>query len=452
MGNGRGYGHSHPWISFTVDLRPAAVRVWSLLGQAVAGCRQIAEAALPPLDAAEMYRLYLSRGARASTAIEGNTLSEAQVRARLDGQLELPLSQEYLGREVDNILDACECIWQEIRGGQVPQLSPDLLADFNRRVLAGLEEHLDEGVVAGEIPRHRVAVAGYQGAPRGDCAYLLTRMCTWLEQGPAATAFAHASDNRIAGGLFAGDPGASLSPWIHPFGDGNGRTARLLEFMLLARSGVAAPTAHLLSNHYNQTRTEYYRQLDRSSRANAGRGDPLEFLCYALQGFVDGVREQCAYIGRIQLAIAWEHLVYETFHAEPPTAANARRRMLVLALGAAEHPVPKSEIPELTPPLARAYATKTAKTLTATSTGCAPATSCTAPLRATGRAWNGCTASSRHRPAVARATRCPTAILFVQRAPSNRFLDRREGHAEGAYRRAPYPCTSFCTSRTCSGR
>ena len=364
MGNGRGYEHSHPWISFTVDLRPAAVRVWSLLGQAVAGCRQIAETALPPLAAAEMYRLYLSRGARATTAIEGNTLSEAQVRARLDGQLELPLSQEYLGREVDNVLDACERIWQEISGGQAPQLSPDLLADYNRRVLAGLEEHLDEGVVAGEIQRHRVAVAGYQGAPRGDCAYLLTRMCAWLEQEPASAAFAHVPDDRIAGGLLQAILAHLYLALIHPFGDGNGRTARLVEFMLLARSGVPAPTAHLLSNHYNQTRTEYYRQLDRSSRANAGRGDPLEFLCYALQGFVDGVHEQCAYVGRIQLAIAWEHLVYETFHAEPPTGANARRRTLVLALGAAEHPVSKSKIPELTPALARAYATKTAKTLT----------------------------------------------------------------------------------------
>ena len=310
------------------------------------------------------FTFYLSRGARATTAIEGNTLSEAQVRARLDGQLDLPLSQEYLGREVDNILDACERIWQEIRGGQVPQLSPDLLADFNRRVLAGLEEHLDEGVVAGEIPCHRVAVAGYQGAPRGDSAYLLTRMCAWLEQEPASAAFAHVPDNRIAGGLLQAILAHLYLAWILPCGDGNGRTARLVEFMLLARSGVPAPTAHLLSNHYNQTRTEYYRQLDRSSRANAGRGDPLEFLCYALQGFVDGVREQCAYVGRIQLAIAWEHLVYETFYAEPPTGATARRRTLVLALGAQPDPVPKSKIAELTPALAGAYATKTAKTLT----------------------------------------------------------------------------------------
>ena len=364
MKGGRAYEHSHPWISFTVDLRPAAPRVWSLLGQAVAGCRQVAGAALPPPQAAEMYRLYLSRGARATTAIEGNTLSEAQVRARLDGQLDLPLSQEYLGREVGNILEACERIRQQIHGGDAPRLSPDLVADYNRRVLAGLEEHLDEGVVAGEIPRHRVAVAGYQGAPRSDCLHLLARMCEWLEQEPAGSPFPHAPDNRIAVGLLQAILAHLYLAWIHPFGDGNGRTARLVEFMLLARSGVPAPTAHLLSNHYNQTRAEYYRQLDRSSRANAGRGDPLEFLCYALQGFMDGVREQCAYVGRVQLAIAWEHLVYETFHAEPSTGANARRRMLVLALGAAEHPVPKSAIVDLTPALTRAYAVKTAKTLT----------------------------------------------------------------------------------------
>lgn len=42
--------------------------------------------------------------------------------------------------------------------------------------------------------------------------------------------------------------------WIHPVGDGNGRTARLVEFQILLSSGVPSPAAHLLSNHYNQTR------------------------------------------------------------------------------------------------------------------------------------------------------------------------------------------------------
>lgn len=58
--------------------------------------------------------------------------------------------------------------------------------------------------------------------------------------------------------------------WIHPF-DGNGRTARLMELRLLLAAGVTTPATHLLSNHYNLTRGEYYRQLDAASRT----GNPL---------------------------------------------------------------------------------------------------------------------------------------------------------------------------------
>src|SRR6185437_1256822 len=81
--------------------------------------------------------------------------------------------------------------------------------------------------------------------------------------------------------------------WIHPFGDGNGRTARLVEFQILMQSGVPYPACHLLSNHYNKTRIRYYAELDRSSKAEEG---VLSFIEYAVQGFVDGLREQVSYI------------------------------------------------------------------------------------------------------------------------------------------------------------
>ncbi len=45
--------------------------------------------------------------------------------------------------------------------------------------------------------------------------------------------------------------------WIHPFGDGNGRTARMVEFKICLSSGIAVPAGHLLSNHYNETREAY---------------------------------------------------------------------------------------------------------------------------------------------------------------------------------------------------
>ena len=93
----RPYERSHPWINFTVDLRAAPPNLWMLLGQAVALCRQIGTAALPPGAAKEMQTLYLVKGVQATTAIEGNTLSTEQIRERIEGQLDLPLSQEYLG-------------------------------------------------------------------------------------------------------------------------------------------------------------------------------------------------------------------------------------------------------------------------------------------------------------------------------------------------------------------
>jgi hypothetical protein len=54
--------------------------------------------------------MYLAKGAHATTAIEGNTLTEEQVRARMEKQLSLPPSQEYMGKEVDNIIHACSSI------------------------------------------------------------------------------------------------------------------------------------------------------------------------------------------------------------------------------------------------------------------------------------------------------------------------------------------------------
>jgi len=41
---------------------------------------------------------------------------------------------------------------------------------------------------------------------------------------------------------------------IHPFGDSNGRTARLIEFYILLRAGLPDMVSHILSNHYNDTR------------------------------------------------------------------------------------------------------------------------------------------------------------------------------------------------------
>jgi Fic family protein len=152
--------------------------------------------------------------------------------------------------------------------------------------------------------------------------------------------------------------------WIHPFGDGNGRTARLVEFMLLLQGGVPAPAAHLLSNHYSLTRQAYYTELDQAGKSG---GDVVPFILYATQGLLDGLRGQLAEIRHYQLQMIWRDHVSRVLEERKPGVSpevRARQRALVTALSERAGFVPISAIPMIATTLARAYATKTRKTLT----------------------------------------------------------------------------------------
>jgi hypothetical protein len=138
--------------------------------------------------------------------------------------------------------------------------------------------------------------------------------------------------------------------WIHPFGDGNGRTARLLEFDILTRAGVPPISAHVLSDHYNKTRGAYYRALSNARR------DPTEFVRYAAQGFADGLREQVQRIWQQQADVTWTNYVHGLFRKRPHTFANNRRRDVAITLGHYRRAIEWKKIPEMNTDLAAAYA------------------------------------------------------------------------------------------------
>lgn len=301
-------------------------------------------------------QVYLARGVMATTAIEGNTLKEAEVRAILDGELELPPSRQYLQREVENVIGAYNEALAELAAEPDLPLSVDWLSRYNERILRDLE--LEEGVEPGEIREHSVVVGRYRGAPAADCKFLLTKLCEWLEGGdfeapedrPELTA-PLAIVKAVVGHLYLA--------WIHPFGDGNGRTARLLEVQILLRAGFPPAAAQLLSNHYNLTRSDYYRRLDRATREN----DEAVFIRYAVRGLVDQLVEQVEVIWQQQFRDRWEQFVYQTFGGVQ-SETKLRRLRLVLAISEFDGPVHRSDITTLDPRLAVAYADKTSKTVT----------------------------------------------------------------------------------------
>ena len=183
-------------------------------------------------------------------------------------------------------------------------------------------------------------------------------MCEWFNSWPRE---AWGTNSEIATALLKAVLAHLYIAWIHPFGDGNGRTARLLEYYFLADAGVPSPAAHLLSNHYNLTRSEYYRHLEIASAKQNGIS---EFIEYAVQGFVDGLHGQLTLIRHQQWQMAWRDYVYEAFR-DHRTPSNQRQRDLLLALGNNRpwQSVSRKDLLNLTPDLARRYAHTTERTL-----------------------------------------------------------------------------------------
>lgn len=354
----RTFEKTHSWISFRCDLGKAGADLWMSLGEASSKCEHISRVPLRPATADALHQLYLAKGAAATTAIEGNTLSEADVLKAVEGRLVVPPSKQYLKQEVDNVIAACNGITRQLTEGTLSPLSADLCCAYNRQILEKLP--VPEEVKPGELRTHSVLVGNvYRGAPAEDCLFLINRLCAWIN-GPDF----QPPENAVAGmdmvyAILRSVVAHLYLAWIHPFGDGNGRTARLLEFHILLSAGVPSPAAHLFSNHYNQTRTEYYRQLDHASKSG---GDIVPFINYAVRGFVDGLREQLEKIWEQQWDVIWRNFVHERFqNRNSPT--DARQRHMVLDLGNSGEWVEVGKIAELTPRLAKAYAGKTSKTL-----------------------------------------------------------------------------------------
>lgn len=352
------YQKTHPWISFQIDMARAKPTLWMLLGEAASKCEHIAGVPLKPSTAQRLHQLYLAKGAAATTAIEGNTLTEDEVLKRIEGKLELPPSKKYLGQEVDNIVSACNQILKELATGH-GALTVERVKDFNRQVLNGLT--LEKDVVPGEIRTYSVLVGNiYRGAPAADCEVLLQLLCGWLA-GPdfqVPDGLKHYGIDTVYAILKAIVAHIYLA-WIHPFGDGNGRTARLMEYALLVAAGVPQPACHLLSNHYNQTRSRYYQQLDHASKSG---GDLLPFIEYAAQGFVDGLREQLKAVRDQQWTVSWENYIHDRFR-DKDGSSHRRQRYLVLDLSLAAGFVPVGKVAELSPRVAKEYASKTGRTL-----------------------------------------------------------------------------------------
>lgn len=346
------WSETHPFLDFEFRLDRLPLTCWAMLGECSSKIEHVMGTPLRQDIATRLNEVFLAKGAHGTAAIEGNTLSEEQVRQRVAGALPLPPTQEYLGREIDNVVTGYNHLVDQLNAGVSHHFSADDLRQLNRIVLKDLE--LEEGVVPGEFRHGFVGVGDSRSPPAEFIQELVDRGCRWLNEDVWTPQYAGPFILPILRAILS----HLYIAWIHPFGDGNGRTARLVEFDLLIRAGVPLASAHLLSDYYNRTRTRYYRALSEA------RGTPVAFVTYAVQGLRDMLREQINEIRAFQFDVTWENYLYNSFRKNEDSNTAKRQREVALTLGRMKRPVETLRIGELTPKLASMYGRVTSRTLT----------------------------------------------------------------------------------------
>lgn len=240
---------------------------------------------LPPDWRRELDRLNRVRAIHGTTALEGNPLTEAEVRQ----QLELDATETAEGgpgrpeehREVRNAGRAQDWVKERFSGESSP---PFRLEDL-LRMHALLTEGSDERRTApGRLRTTEVTVGTpelggiHRGAPSPALERLLDEFVTLL-------------DSR---GFRSGNPAiqALLAHFflvtIHPFGDGNGRTSRLVEAAVLHRGRYNIHGFYGLSNYFYRNGDEYRCLLQRSRRSQPF--DLQEFMEFGLRGFASELK------------------------------------------------------------------------------------------------------------------------------------------------------------------
>lgn len=83
---------------------------------------------------------------------------------------------------------------------------------------------------------------------------------------------------------------------IHPFEDGNGRLARILSDMLLARGERSEMRFYSVASQINRDKKDYYAILERTQR---GDGDVTEWIVWYLKTIVKAIEDARAVVGTV---------------------------------------------------------------------------------------------------------------------------------------------------------
>ena len=248
-----------------------------------------------------------------TTHIEGAQLTLEQSERLLAGQ-KLAGVRADDAKEVINYRKAFDLVADYLGSGE--PITEGLIREIHKRLVHGVrgntaspgEYRRIQNYVANSITKEII----YTPPPPQDVPPLMTAFASWLS-----------SEQEIHPILVAGIAQFQLVH-IHPFVDGNGRTARLLSMLCMYRKGYDFKRLFTLSEYYDRDRSSYYRAIQSVRRQDLDLTQWLEYFTFGLSSQLQQVQGKGKAIIRLEVL------------AKKYQLSGRQRAALELALGQAE--------------------------------------------------------------------------------------------------------------------
>ena len=282
---------------------------------------------MPPAVHARLDRLNISRAVRGTTGIEGSDLSEAEVAQVLDSNAENVLGRGRVReeREARNAANVMRFVEATLDADPDRPLGEELIREIHRLTTEDIDYAHN---TPGAYRSHGVTAGEYAPPAPDTVPALMTEFVHWLNGvalrlPPAIRAIA-------AHFYFIS---------IHPFGDGNGRTARALESYLLYQGKLNVVGFYSLSNFYYRRRADYIEMLDYVRFQSGGNLTP--FIQFALNGLVEELEQVRQEVVRAVTEILYLDYAVSLLAHELLEPAARRMEALIVNLG---EPIPERDL------------------------------------------------------------------------------------------------------------
>lgn len=250
-----------------------SARLLALVEEIAALRQQVVSAAVQVAWIPRLQQEARVRNTHSSTAIEGNPLTQAQVRALAEGR-EVPAIADRSRQEVLNYFAGLRFIETHAQKRTVTR------RDVLRLQAIAAHGVMDQGQ-SGEFRRIQVWVGGHKPPPPERVEELMDALLDWWN-GPA----------RELSPVISSAVVHYRFEEIHPFGDGNGRVGRLLALWELYRRGFDTHHIFAVDEYYWHDRPRYYRQLTDVRKQGGNLTGWLEYTAEGLLAALGSARDR----------------------------------------------------------------------------------------------------------------------------------------------------------------